>query len=268
MRALIHTQLRTILRKKVYLFLTLGIWIYFLLQGLRLRQYFYIYELKGNALDFLFFTIGGWESPLLFSFILSWILLTLSLLYLSVISSTSIEDFGAMIFSRIKSRISLWTTICITQFLLSLIFWVVMVIGYFIVTYILFDFSFNFSSYTFEFYESWAKGNISVGTIIFLISITFTSGLYSLFMLMQVILNLSLNKRSLYTGFIFVSIATSIFHVYGNLPRIFTPLFYLSTVSMEFDIQKNLLVLASNLVVIITCIMIGGLLYRKKEFLN
>lgn len=268
MKTIIYTQLRTILKKKVYIFLTSIIALYFLLQGLRLRQYLYIYELKGNALDFLFFTIGGWESPTLFSFILSWLFLILSLIYISVISTASIEKCGVMIINRIQSRIKLWTTICIAQFLLSLIFLGVMVIGYFIVSYMLFDFNFNFSSYTFEFYESWSKSNISLRMIVFFISIIFTSGLYSLFMLMQVILNLSLNKQSLYIGFIFLAIATAIFYVYTDLPRIFSIIFYPSTLSIEFDINRILLTLVYHIIISTTCMIIGGFIYRKKDFMN
>lgn len=58
MKILVYTQLRTILRKKVCFLLILAISIYFLFQGLRLRQYFYIYELKGNALDFFSLQLG------------------------------------------------------------------------------------------------------------------------------------------------------------------------------------------------------------------
>ncbi len=266
MKILVYTQLRTILRKKVCFLLILAISIYFLFQGLRLRQYFYIYELKGNALDFFFFTIGGWQSPLLFSFILGWSFLILVLLYLSVFSSTSIEEFGGIILNRIQSRVNLWATICITQFLLSLIFFVLIVIVYNIVSYILFDFKLALSPYTFEFYESWAKSNIPIKMIIFLICMIFISGLYSLFMLTQVILNLSLNRKSIYISFIFISIATGFFYIYTGLSRIFSPIFYPSTISIEFNLQRIWLIFVFHIVIAISCIVIGGFLYKKKSF--
>lgn len=55
MKSIIIIQLKAIFTKKVTLSLFIFSLFLAVLQALRLRQYFLIYELEGNSLDFLFY---------------------------------------------------------------------------------------------------------------------------------------------------------------------------------------------------------------------
>lgn len=266
MKTLVKIQLRAILNKKNFFLLIGCITLFFFFQGFRLQQIFYIYELKGNAFDFFLFTIGGYQSPLLFSFLIGWLVLNLVFLYTSVSSSTTIDNFGASLISRIPNRIKLWISICITQFLMTIFILFLMIVIYLIVSYLLFDFKFVFSPYTFEFYSSVAKINLSINMIVLSIVTNFIIGLYSLFMLMHLFLNITLNKRYMYIIFLFICIFTSVFYIYIGLPKIFSPVFYPSTLSDNLSFNKVLSALGSNILISTLIIIIVGFIYRKKTF--
>ncbi len=68
MKSIIIIQLKAIFTKKVTLSLFIFSLFLAVLQALRLRQYFLIYELEGNSLDFLFLQLEVGKALFLFLF--------------------------------------------------------------------------------------------------------------------------------------------------------------------------------------------------------
>lgn len=268
MKSIIIIQLKAIFTKKVTLSLFIFSLFLAVLQALRLRQYFLIYELEGNSLDFLFFTIGGWQSPLSFSFFLAWLLFIIIPLCLSILSSTSIDELSLFILNRIQKRMNLWVANCIVQLLLCSIYFILIAVIHVVVGYLFFNFKWEFSLYSLEFYKDWVESKIPIEQILFSISLIFLSGLYSLFMFMQAFLLLPLSKTSVYISFILITITTSIAYIYADLPKIFSPLFYPSTLSVSANIKALWFALGVNIGILFVSMIGGTILYRKKEFNN
>ncbi len=268
MKVLILLQLRSIFTKKTTIMLLLFFIILAFLQGLRLRQYFLVYEAAGNVLDFLMFTVGGWQNPTLFTFILSWILFMFVFLYFSLLSSNIIDQLSNYVLPRLQKRVSIWGVTCMLQCILSVLLFLLFASLHLLIGCFLFENSWNFSIYSLQFYPDWVDASLSVIKMLFRISVIFTSGLYALFMMLQMILLFPLNKTYLYISFVLVGIGTGIAYVYTPIPRIFAPFFYVSTMSLPADQTAFCSALISNILVISFCGLIGYFLWRKREILR
>lgn len=87
-------------------------------------------------------------------------------------------------------------------------------------------------------------------------------------MFMQAFLLLPLSKTSVYISFILITITTSIAYIYADLPKIFSPLFYPSTLSVSANIKALWFALGVNIGILFVSMIGGTILYRKKEFNN
>lgn len=257
-------QLRSIFNKKFSSILLAVLTIISLLQALRLRQYFLVYELEGNLLDFILFTLGGWENPVLFTFVLTWICLSICFLLVSFSSCKVIDDLSELLVSRSKNRIHFWVSNCLTQFILSgllFLFYatIVAVLGIF-----LFDISLTPSEYTFEFYNNWT--NINLLTFIKIASM-FISGLFAMFMIGQFILMVFSNKVKSIVFLLFVIIIGNLLYLFTDIPRIIAISFYISAVS-ALDSSSILSSLMLNLVISITAMIAGCMCIKKADIKN
>lgn len=113
-------QLRSFFNKNTISFFFLTIFVYALLQALRLRQFFDAYGFHSNILDYFMFTIGGWQNPMLLPFILLWSLLVCSCLYISSLTSSKIYDMTEYIVNKMPSRATIWFANCCSQLMLCL----------------------------------------------------------------------------------------------------------------------------------------------------
>lgn len=267
MKAIVFLQLRSIFTKKTSIILLLFFIILAFLQGLRLRQYFLIYEVEGNVLDFLMFTVGGWQSPTLFTFILSWLLFMFIFLYFSLLSSTIVDQLFNYVLPRLRKRALIWGVTCMMQSILSVLLFLLFALLHLLIGCFLFENNWNFSTYSLQFYPDWVNASLSVKTILFRISVIFMSGLYALLMMLQTILLFPLNKTYLYISFVLVGIGTSIAYVYTTMPRIFAPFFYVSTMSLPADQTAFVSAFLSNMLIVVFCGLIGIFLWRKREML-
>jgi|GEM_PF-5133164 len=253
-------QIRSIFNKKFILILLSVLLFITLLQALRLRQYFLVYELDGTILDFLFFTLGARENPTLFTFILTWTVLSIFFLYVSFLSKKVIEDFAELLLSRVKTRIKLWFSICITQFILSVILFLAYgTIVIFIGRYF-FGMDLSPSEYTVVFYSDW----LDINPFLFVkMCLVFISGLHALFMIGQFILLVFENKAKSIMVFILMMMTGSILYVYTSVHRIFALSLYVSMISLGKD--GILLGILVNLGIVISLVLFGCLQIRKKD---
>lgn len=232
-----------------------------LFQVIRLKQIFFAYGIHGGLIDYLLFTIGGLESPTTFTFIISWISTTFMILYISTLVVDSLDKLTVLSLNRVKSRLSFWLVTCINQLLVSISLFILLIIVLFICGVISFNLNINPSEYTELFYNSWCE--YSLIHLISLISLIFTSGIYALQMIMQVSLLCFKNKVSIFISYLMISVTMGILHLYGKIPRIFSPIFYSSTLSLSKNDVNNALLL--NILVSLVAIIIGYLIFRKKD---
>lgn len=239
--------------------------IYFILiavfQAIKLNHMFLEYKVNGSLFDYILFTIGGMEHPTTFSFIISWILTMLIVAYISVLVTDSINKLALLSLNRVNNRLKFWIMTCINQLLLSIVMFLISIVIVFIVGLILFGLDLNYSQYTRLFYEKWYS--YSFISIIGFIFIIFTSGIYALQMMVQVSLLGFKNRFNLFIAYLMILITTGILHLYGKIPRFFSPLFYPSTLSLsEKDIGSALLL---NISISVIAIIIGYLVFRRKD---
>ncbi|MGH0567370.1 hypothetical protein CN394_14325 [Bacillus anthracis] len=266
MRSLIIMQLRSIFTLKVNCILFFIFFTFSLLQGLRLKQYFLVYNLPGNSLDYILFSLGGWQNPFVFSSLLIWLLIILICLYISVISITNINNFVEFIINRINKRMNFWFANCISQLLICCILFIMIFIVNLILCAILFKVDWGFSTYSAEFYSNLVQKAVPVHSIIFRITLIFISGLYALCMMLQVVLLLPFKKDSVYIIFVFLAMSMSVIYIYVELPRFFAFFFYPSGTSLLDNTNLLLHALKINVLVISISILVGGIVCRKKEY--
>ncbi|MCJ7841735.1 hypothetical protein MUB24_12670 [Lederbergia sp. NSJ-179] len=268
MKALIHLQFRSVFTKQTCLVTLLFFILFAFLQGFRLRQYFLVYELAGNVLDFLLFTVGGWQNPTVFMFILSWILLMFVFLYFSLLSATCVDQLFNYVLTRLQKRGNVWIANCVMQCILSVLFFLLFALLHLLIGWMLFENNWSFSEYSLEFYPEWVNPSLSIQTILYRISLIFISGLYALFMMFQMILLLPFNKTYMYLSFVLLLMGTSVAYVYARIPRIFVPFFYSSTISLQADQAAFISAFISNIFILIFCGLMGYFLWRKREIRN
>ncbi|HBF9360002.1 TPA: hypothetical protein OUL50_001940 [Clostridioides difficile] len=261
MLGLIKLQIRLIFNKKIVITSVISFILLIGLQLLKLSQNIKVYNIDGNLLDALIVTLGNWQSPVNFLFILSSLILMIICSYLSISSFNIVSDLNKMTLNRSKSRLKLWISSCITQIILTLFIFTIIFIFSLVFGTIFFKHDIIYSLYNSEFYNI----NISPFKLIPLIMINFITGLYSLFMIIQIILLLS--KKSLNTYILAITIftITSIAYIYDFIPRIFAPFSYVSSIFVNNSNLSFELVISSNILIAIICILLGSIIYFKKD---
>ena len=262
MLGLIKLQIRLIFNKKIVITCIISFMLLIELQLLKLSQNIKVYNLDGNLLDALIVTLGNWQSPINFLFILSSLILMIICSYLSISSFNIVNDLNKITLNRSKSRLKLWISSCITQIILTLFIFIIVFIFSLVFGTISFKHDIIYSLYNLEFYNI----NINPVKLIPLIMINFITGLYSLFMIIQIILLLS--KKSLNTYILAVTIftITSIAYIYDFIPRIFAPFSYISSIFTNNSNSSFELAISSNILITIICILLGSKIYLKKDF--
>ena len=257
-------QLRALFTKKFTIILVSTLTSITLLQGLRLHQYMGIYEVRGNIIDFILFTIGGWESPNLFTFLLTWFCLNFIFLYASVRSRIVIENFSEFLTTRHRNRVCTWLSNCVTQFIIALILFIMyffIVVG---VGMIIFDGKIEISAYTQEFYSNWVSllnvGVLKMAGIVFAI---FVSGLYAIFIVSQVALLICRNTMQAIMSLAGIMLIGAISFIYMGLPRIFAIVLYTSTTSLAVVSSDVLQAILINIMIGVLSTILGGVYIRK-----
>jgi len=259
-------QLRALFTKKFILILLSVLTSIALLQALRLHQYMQVYEVQGNIMDFLLFTIGGRENPTLFTFLLTWLSLSFLFLYVSARSRIVIENFSEFLVTRNRNRICAWISNCIAQLILSIILFTIYFLILIGIGAVGFDGSLTVSAYTREFYFDWALFlDIGFLRIVGIISLVFISGLYAIFTVEQVLLLICRNTMQALMSLAGIMMVGAISYIYMGAPRVLALTLYTSTVSLNAAGTDVLRAILMNIVLGGFFTILGGVCMRKRD---
>ena len=262
MLGLIKLQIKLIFNKKMIITCIVSFMILIGLQLLKLNQNIKVYNLDGNLLDVLTISLGNWQNPINFLFILSSLILMIIYSYFCVSSFNIIKDLNKITLNRSKNRLKLWMSSCITQMILALFIFMIVFIVSIVFGMIFFNHDITYSPYNLEFYNI----DISLIKFIFIMIINFITGLYSLFLIIQIVLLLSKNSLNTYILCVVMFTMASIAYIYDFIPRIFSPFSYVTSIFISNSNLSLELVIGSNILIIITCILLGSRIYLKKDF--
>ncbi|MGG0822771.1 hypothetical protein ABE099_07810 [Paenibacillus turicensis] len=265
MKNLIQLQLRSFFKFKNIIIFTASVLFYLCLQLLRLNQQGDIYNLKINVIDFIFFALGGWQEPITFPFILSWVFLNFIFVYISIILATNMDELTLFIIHRVQNRTKLWITHCVSQLLLSILLTLFVLLITTIVGSLFFQTTWQYSSYSSSFYALWTENNISITNSFLVIASVLFSGWSALFIFIQFILRLSFSKINAVMAVVTVVIFTTIAHVFGFIPRVLSPFLFMSSLSILPNPLNILLAIGFNISFTIIFIITGMFLFRKQE---
>ena len=100
MLGLIKLQIKLIFNKKMIITCIVSFMILIGLQLLKLNQNIKVYNLDGNLLDVLTISLGNWQNPINFLFILSSLILMIIYSYFCVSSFNIIKDLNKITLNK------------------------------------------------------------------------------------------------------------------------------------------------------------------------
>lgn len=265
MKALIVMQMRYLINLKLVVIIISSL---SLLSFLQLGRFIYsvnVYELEGFSIDFFMYSLGGWQIPMSILAVLNWVVMILIFMTSSQVLGSSLDNMDDMIFPRLNNRIKWWLANCLSQLLLCVMLVLLLVGLNILLASVFFRNEWSWGTYIVEFYKEWVHLGISpVQIILYLVMILF-SGLYAIMLSLQTLLLKVSNKLSVFIGMSVILLATGFAYVLGGIQRIFSPIFYASTLSLSPDKYSIYSTLAINILICLLLIIIGAYLIRRKE---
>lgn len=260
MMEILFIQFKYSLTKKKNFKFFLGVLFILFIYLMKLKYYFYQYDLKGSLVDYVIFSMGGWENPILLTFLLDWIFFVFLVLCICIIISNEFEQLNIFILNRIGSKSKLWFYICINQVVISF----VVTLFVFVVTLgigiCFLGFDINTSEYTKFFYNS--LNDINFFMLLIYVFLTFFTGICALQILIKALSCIFYNEHIFYIFFLLVCVFTSFLFIYFKLPKVLSPIFLCSIIESNFiSMYKNLVV---NVIVIFIFFLIGTITCQKK----
>lgn len=258
---IIFFQIKYNFLKKKNLKFFLGIWFILLIYLVKIKYYFVQYDLNGNLTDYMIFSIGGWESPILFTSLLDWSFLVFLTLCMSITMSSNFEKINSIILNRVGSKGKFWMYICVNELFFCFLITFLVFIFSLIIGICFLGYSTNVSEYTKIFYKD--LSNIGFYNLMIYIFIVFFTGIYLLQIMIRAFVCFFYNVNIFYVIFLIICIFSGFLFVYFKIPKILSPLFYPSLMLDDsFLIYMNIF---RNLIMTILFMIIGYFTYLNRD---
>ncbi|MCC5893982.1 MAG: hypothetical protein JJU16_00840 [Alkalibacterium sp.] len=203
----------------------------------RFISFLTIENLSGTGLEALFYTLGGIQGPVKAFHILSSLVLITSPILFVQIAREHYEDLEMLVLNRSEDRKKWWTSLVLSNLILSFVFTVFLVTIVVIFSLLFFE-QFQLSYYGTEFYSGWADLNLSPLSSLFILWLNLCIGVTLLLNLLSLLQLISHRKTDVFVAYLIFISSTIFIGGFESIPDFFLIGLYPTVLNMTPSINE------------------------------
>ena len=225
----------------------------------KIKHYFRDYDLNGGLKDYMIFSVGGWENPVLFTSLLEWSFFVFLILCMSINITNDFEKLYIITLNRIGSKLKSWIYICINELFFCILITILVYVSGLLIGGSFLGYNPNSTGYTRLFYKNLC--DVNFGILLISEFINFFTGIYLLQIIIRGFSSIFHKINTFYVFVLIVCMFSGFLFIYSNIPKILCPIFYPSLFSLNLtSLYFNIFM---NIVLTILFIILGYFLYLK-----
>ena len=181
----------------------------------KIKHYFRDYDLNGGLKDYMIFSVGGWENPVLFTSLLEWSFFIFLILCMSINITNDFEKLYIITLNRIGSKLKSWIYICINELFFCILITILVYVSGLLIGGSFLGYNPNSTGYTRVFYKNLCDVNFSI----LLISefINFFTGIYLLQIIIRGFSSIFHKINTFYVFILIVCMFSGFLFIYSNI---------------------------------------------------